>query len=170
MSEGTSAWPALEIRPVRATELDLVAELTVNAYLVGGGLAEDADYLHTLRRAGDRAEASPLYVAVRGGVIVGAVSLCPHGTAWAQVAQQGELELRMLVVSPEARGTGVADALIAAAQDYASGRGDRRIVLSVISDNAPAHRLYARHGFQRTPERDWWPTPEAHLLTYSRTV
>ena len=109
-----------------------------------------------------------MYVAVRDGAIVGAVSLCPHGTEWAQVAAEGELELRMLVVSPAARGTGVADALIAAAQEFAADRGDTRIVLSVIVDNAPAHRLYARHGFERLPERDWWPTPEAHLLTYSR--
>ena len=109
-----------------------------------------------------------MYVAVRDGVIVGAVSLCPYGSEWAQVAQEGELELRMLVVSPAARGTGVADALIAAAQEFAADRGDTRIVLSVIIDNAPAHRLYARHGFERLPERDWWPTPEAHLLTYSR--
>ncbi len=145
-----------------------MADLTVNAYIVGGGLEQDSDYIQTLRRAGDRAAASPLYVALRDGTLVGAVSLCPYGTEWAQVAQAGELELRMLVVSPAARGTGVADALMAAACELAADRGDSRIVLSVIIDNTPAHRLYARHGFQRLPERDWWPTAEAHLLTYSR--
>ncbi len=160
----------MEIRQVRSHELDIVSDLTVEAYLVGGGLDEGADYVHTLRRAADRAEASPLYVAVRDEVIVGAVSLCPYGSDWAQVAEEGELELRMLVVSPTARGTGVADALIASAQALATDRGDTRIVLSVIVDNGPAHRLYARHGFERLPARDWWPTPEAHLLTYSRTV
>ena len=162
--------PDLAVRLARSDELDLVGELTVQSYLDGAGLEPESEYLSTLRRASDRAAASPLYVAVRDDVVVGAVSVCPYGSLWSEIAEPGEVELRMLVVTRSARGTGVADALLAAADDFARERGDHALVLSVIGDNAPAHRLYARHGFLRIPERDWDPTPEAHLLTYRRAV
>jgi hypothetical protein len=29
-----------------------------------------------------------------------------------------------------------------------------------------AHRIYDRMGFVRSPDRDWWPTPEIRLITY----
>ena len=161
---------AVEVRLARADEVALVGDLTVRAYVENGGLDPTADYVQTLRRSADRAAAAPLYVAVRDGAVVGAVSLCPYGGDWADVAEAGELELRMLVVEPSALGTGVADALIGAAVDLARERGDERLVLSVIDDNEPAHRLYARHGFERDPSRDWRPVPEANLLTYTRAV
>jgi ribosomal protein S18 acetylase RimI-like enzyme len=165
----TGAAPVV-VRPVRPDEVERVGDLTVRAYVDGGGLDPDADYVQTLRRAGDRAAAAPMYVAVRGGVLVGAVSLCPYGGDWADVAEPRELELRMLVVEPEARGTGVADALIRSAVELARERGDERLVLSVIDDNVPAHRLYVRHGFVREPARDWRPVPEANLQTYTLPV
>ncbi|HYN75920.1 MAG TPA: GNAT family N-acetyltransferase [Candidatus Limnocylindria bacterium] len=160
----------LAVRLARTDELDVVSDLTVQSYLDGAGLEPDSEYLPTLRRARDRAAASPLYVAVRDDVVVGALSVCPYGSLWSEIAEPGEVELRMLVVARSARGTGVADALLAAADAFARERGDHALVLSVIRDNAPAHRLYARHGFLRIPERDWDPTPEAHLLTYTRAV
>lgn len=169
MSERTPR-PPLEVRPVAPDEIELVGDLTVRAYLEGGGLDPGADYVQTLRRAQDRAAAAPMYVAVRDAAVVGAVSLCPFGGDWAQVAAPGELELRMLVVEPSARGTGVADALVDTAEELARTRGDARLVLCVIEDNAPAHRLYARHGFVRAPERDWRPVPEANLQVYTRPV
>jgi ribosomal protein S18 acetylase RimI-like enzyme len=160
----------LEVRQARVDEIALVGDLTVRAYVESGGLDPDADYVRTLARASDRAAAAPLYVAVRDGSVVGAVSLVRYGGEWADIAEPGELELRMLVVDPAALGTGVADALISAAADLAREYGDDRLVLSVIDDNEPAHRLYARHGFERAPSRDWRPVPEANLLTYTLPV
>jgi ribosomal protein S18 acetylase RimI-like enzyme len=164
----------LVVRPVREGELVTVGELTVRAYVEGGGLPAQDDYLPQLSRARDRAAASPLLVAVRDGVLVGAVSLCPFASAWAQIARPGELELRMLVVDPTAFGTGVADALIDASVEHARIHDLGQVVLCVISTNAPAHRLYRRYGLTRAPERDWSPVPgvvlQAYVLPVSRTA
>lgn len=156
----------LEIRPVREEELAAVGELTARAYVVGNGLAADNPYLDQLRRAADRAGASPLLVAVRDGVVIGAVSICPYGTEWCEVAAPGEVELRMLVVEPTAFGTGVGDALARACIDWTREHDHHALVLSVVSDNVPAHRLYARHGFTRDPARDWTPVPGVDLQGY----
>ena len=169
MSDATDPSP-VEVRPVRADELDVVGELTVRAYVEAGGVDPESDFAALLRRAADRAAVAPLHVAVRDGVVVGAVSLCPYGCEWADIALPGELELRMLVVEPAARGTGVADALLHSAVALARERGDERLALSVIDDNAPVHRLYVRHGFERVPDRDWSPMPDITLWAYTRPV
>ncbi len=155
---------------VRPEELSLVGELTVRAYVEATNLSPESEYVEKLRRADERAAASPMLVAVRGHELVGAVSLCPTGSRWSEIARPGELELRMLVVEPDHRGTGIADALLAGCIDHAHAHGENALVISVIGDNAAAHRLYAKHGFVRHPERDWDPTPQAHLLVYSKSI
>lgn len=161
---------AVLVRPVRDEELSEVAELTVSAYVVGNGMAEDSPYATQLRRAADRAAASPLLVATREDRVVGAVSLCPFGTEWCEIARPGEVELRMLVVAPEAFGTGVGDALVAKCVEHAGALGAQRIVLSVVATNEYAHALYTRHGFTPDPERDTTPVPGVALRGYERQV
>jgi ribosomal protein S18 acetylase RimI-like enzyme len=56
-----------------------------------------------------------------------------------------EVELLSLWVAPWARARGVGDAAVEHVIRWA---GERRVVLSVKADNAPALRLYARHGFR----------------------
>ena len=158
------------MRPARDDELDRVGDLTVRAYVEGTSLDQASDYVHQLRRSRDRAAASPLLVAVIDDEVVGAISLCPYASEWAEVARPGELELRMLAIDPARRGRGIADQLIEAAAAFALTRADQALVISVIEDNTPAHRLYARHSFVRRPDRDWDPTPEAHLLVYTRDI
>jgi GNAT superfamily N-acetyltransferase len=170
VSEPLDAAPQTLVRPVKDHEIERVGELTVQSYIDGTDLSPESDYVNLLRQAADRAAASPLLVAVRDGAVVGAVSACPYGTRWSEIAEPGELELRMLVVDKAARGTGVAEALLAAVDDLGRQRGDHTLVLSVIDDNHNAHRLYAKHRFVRHPERDWDPTPEAHLLAYTRSI
>ncbi|MEU8901630.1 GNAT family N-acetyltransferase [Nocardia sp. NPDC048505] len=53
-------------------------------------------------------------------------------------------------VTPEARGTGVADLLVRAVLDWATGTGCALVRLEVSDGNAAAERLYHRHGFRRT--------------------
>jgi RimJ/RimL family protein N-acetyltransferase len=80
-------------------------------------------------------------VVVRDGDDVGMVSLA--GPAGADPP-----ELVGMWVAPHARGTGAADAAVAAVLALASGTYPTQpVVLSVHEDNAVARRLYARHGF-----------------------
>ena len=78
-------------------------------------------------------------VVVRDGVDVAMVSL-------SQTAD--ELELLSMWVAPSARGTGAADAAVTAVLEVARrAHPGRPVALSVYAANAPATRLYARHGF-----------------------
>ncbi|HXY69406.1 MAG TPA: GNAT family N-acetyltransferase [Gemmatimonadales bacterium] len=53
-----------------------------------------------------------------------------------------------IVVAPEARGRGVGEALMAAAEGWARGRGYRLLSLHVFDGNARARKFYARLGYQ----------------------
>jgi len=52
-----------------------------------------------------------------------------------------------LYVRPEARGQGIAAALLAAVRSTCDERGVRALIVEVGPDNLPARRLYARSGF-----------------------
>jgi ribosomal protein S18 acetylase RimI-like enzyme len=54
-----------------------------------------------------------------------------------------------LAVSPDARGRGVATALLAAAEQRARARGARKLSLRTFSTNPQAIRLYTRFGFEQ---------------------
>ena len=63
---------------------------------------------------------------------------------------EGEALLVAMWVDPAFRGRGVADALIGRVVDEAGAQGIRRLQLDVVTDNAPAVRLYERLGFMAT--------------------
>lgn len=62
-------------------------------------------------------------------------------------------ELVSMWVSPEARGRGVGDVLVATIVAWALERGALTLRLGVTRQNAHAAALYARHGFVELPER-----------------
>ena len=109
--------------------------LTAEAYLADRLVAADEDYTTELRDAERRAREATLLVATVDGsdgapVVVGTITLAPYGTSYAEIAEPGELELRMLAVAPEARGRGVAESLMRAAMRQCVVAGARRLVLS----------------------------------------
>ena len=65
---------------------------------------------------------------------------------------EGGAELVSLSVHPAWRGRGVGDRLVQAVLDWAREEGYPEVRLWVSADNAPAERLYVRHGFVRTGE------------------
>lgn len=151
--------PAVHVRVARPEDLDQAGALTAEAYHADGLLALDEDYADELRDAARRAREAVLLVAtVPGGageVVLGTLTLAPYGTSYAEVAEPGELELRMLAVAPEARRRGVAERLVTAALREAVARRARGVVLSTLPAMAAARRLYDRLGFAAAADRDW---------------
>lgn len=62
-------------------------------------------------------------------------------------------ELNQLFTSPEARGTGAAQALIADAEARVAAAGHRAIWLDVVIENARAIRFYEKTGWRRKREQ-----------------
>jgi ribosomal protein S18 acetylase RimI-like enzyme len=83
-------------------------------------------------------------VALLDGGAVGMASGIPR--------PDGVCELRSIWVSPQARGRGVGDQLIAAVETWARQSGAWTLKLAVISGNEPAIALYRRNGFVMTAE------------------
>ena len=73
----------------------------------------------------------------------------PVGTAGALTEGQ-RTDLVSMWVRPDARGTGVGDALVAAVIEEALARGSATVALWVSEGNDFAEALYARHGFERS--------------------
>lgn len=72
----------------------------------------------------------------------------------------------MLAVHPGARRRGVGKALVGACIERSTELGYTAVVLSSLTVQQPAHRIYGRLGFRRTPDRDWSPMPGVDLLAF----
>ena len=160
----------IEVRAARPEELAEVGAITVEAYTADGHLRGDEDYAAQLADAHRRAELAQLLVAVLDGEVVGTVTVGAAGTPFAEVAQPGELEFRMLAVSTAGRGCGAGEALVRAVLVQAVDGGCTAVVISTMDSMAAAHRLYARLGFTPAPERDWEPRPGILLRVLRRPV
>ena len=90
-------------------------------------------------------------VARQGGRLVGVVSGAPDG--------DDVVELISMWVAPQARGSGLADALVASVVAWAAAQ-QRSTVLRVRSDNARALAAYTRAGFVDTGVPDDHPRDE----------
>ncbi|WP_431781160.1 GNAT family N-acetyltransferase [Streptomyces chumphonensis] len=165
----------LTVRPALPEELDTIGELTAEAYLGDGLLdfGEEDPYLAELRDVRRRSLHAEVLVAAdeRNDEVLGAVAFVGEGGPYADLAGPGEGEFRMLAVRREGRGRGAGEALVRACVDRARARGLARLVLSSQAGMEPAHRLYRRLGFVRTPERDWEPLPGfGPLWTFAREL
>jgi ribosomal protein S18 acetylase RimI-like enzyme len=153
-----------QIRAVRPEEYEHVAELTARVYLDEG--YGSPEYEPRLRDVAGRDASAHVLVAILDGRVVGAVTLAPYGSDWAEAAQPGEAVIRMLAVRPDGRGAGTGEALVRACVDFAQAEGCTLIRLSTEPTMTVAHRLYERIGFTRTPADDWEPVPGVTLLGY----
>ncbi|MEV0539272.1 GNAT family N-acetyltransferase [Nocardia salmonicida] len=145
----------LLIRPAHPDEYDAVAALTVDVYVGDGYVTERDDYVRELADVARRATESEVLVAVHEGLVVGSLTVAKPGTRYAEIAQPGELEFRMLAVSKQARGLGVGTALVRAVIDEAKSSGFEAVALTTMFSMVDAHRIYERLGFVGVPERDW---------------
>jgi ribosomal protein S18 acetylase RimI-like enzyme len=161
----------VHVRRAREDELPAIGDLTVAAY--AEWLEGERDpYADHLRNAHARFREAELYVAVDGDdkTLLGTVTLCPEGSSWREIGLADEGEFRMLATAPEARGRGVGGALTQFCLDRFREVGAQALVLSTLPEMGAAHRIYARLGFVRTPERDWRPYPETLLITYRKDL
>lgn len=89
-------------------------------------------------------------VALSGDEVVGYAGLCDYpDEAWVQT----------MAVAPTAQGQGLGTRLLRELLDEAARRGQRTVRLEVRADNAPAQRLYERHGFVREGVRRGYYQP-----------
>jgi len=157
----------VRVRPARPADYAAVARLTVAAYHADGQLAEETGgYADMLADVAARAEAGELLVAADDGTgqVLGAVTYCRPGSAYSQLAREGEGEFRMLAVDPAAQGQGVGAALVRACLARAENHGCAAVVICYRDFAEAARRLYTRLGFVRDPGRDWCPLPDVRLL------
>ncbi|MFI0468484.1 GNAT family N-acetyltransferase [Saccharopolyspora sp. 5N102] len=111
-----------------------------------------AAFAAALGEARDEPGAEPgrLWVAERGGEVVGTVALTDEG--------DGVAQLRWFLVAPAARGAGVGRKLLHALLDHARDQGFERVKLWTVGSLESAARLYLDAGFrctERNPVRQW---------------
>jgi diamine N-acetyltransferase len=88
-------------------------------------------------------------LALRGDRIVG---YCKMGVIDMAVDATDALELHRLYVDRDTRGSGVAQALMGDALDWARRKGAKVMYLSVWENNARAQAFYKRYGFEHVGE------------------
>ncbi len=142
----------IELRELTAEDWPLWRELRLAAlaqspYAFGSRLAD-------WQGEGDREQrwrewlelpGSTNLVALMDGTPVGMASGVPGGVS-------GTAELISMWVSPQARGHGVGERLVAAVEQWARQRGADQLRLEVAVGNETATRLYHRGGFRPTGE------------------
>jgi ribosomal protein S18 acetylase RimI-like enzyme len=163
----------VELRRARAEDLADVGEITVAAY-ASFTRGPDDPYVERLRDAAGRDRGAELWVAVDvgpdGEELLGSVSYCPPGSPWRELGQDHEGEFRMLAVAPTAQGRGVGTALATLCEQRAREHGASAMVLSSLREMTAAHRVYARLGYRRLPDRDWQPMPDVHLIAFGKAL
>ncbi|MBE7492703.1 MAG: GNAT family N-acetyltransferase [Planctomycetes bacterium] len=134
----------MHIRPAQVTDLESLGALcAVLGYPVPA--PELAARLAELAGRSDHA----LLVAEQAGLVTGFADLAVRRT----LIGPPVAELEALVVHESARGRGVGAALLAAAEDWARGRGLAGVKLGSRVSRVEAHRFYERHGYTRVKEQ-----------------
>jgi len=127
---------AADIRIRRARDADLARLVAIENAV----FATDRMSARQWRHHVSNPEADVL-VAARDGAIAGAAVVFFH-------ARHRIARLYSIAVAPEARGAGIGESLLAAAERGARRRGRKTFRLEVRTDNAAARRLYARRDYR----------------------
>jgi ribosomal protein S18 acetylase RimI-like enzyme len=112
------------------------------------GQGAEAGYARFLQSQMDE-DGAIVFVAERRGDIVGYVYGAIEPLSWKDLHDECGYIHDLLVV-PEARRTGVGDALLDKAIDWLREQGMPRVVLGTAAQNETARRLFERRGFRAT--------------------
>ena len=156
------------IRDASDDEREIIRDLTLRAYAEYAQIMEPASWSglsQALREA--LASDAPVerLVADDDGRIVGSAMLyAPETAAYGALASRSAApEIRLVAVAPEARGRGIAKALVQECIRRARTNGAREVGLHTSRSMRAAMAMYADLGFVRAPERDFQP-PGAELV------
>lgn len=151
----------ISIGSIRVEEYDQVSQLLVESYSQYQESYENIqdwlDYAESLRDSVHNPFVDKILVARDGGEILGSLQLYTDSeTAY----NRPDLAIfspiiRMLGVSPSARGKGVAQALLRESISYASEKGAAHIYLHSSDKMADAIRLYEWLGFKRDTSKEF---------------
>jgi GNAT superfamily N-acetyltransferase len=164
------------IRRALESELPYIREQRVISYKEHTAIIPEGHWQALKQAISSTADTKPgveLLVAEVDGVILGSVALFPAETD----AYEGNVdtvdypEIRMLAVSPAARGKGVATALISECIKLSKEKGHHSIGLHTGEFMKNAMKLYERIGFERLPQYDFQPADDgivvkAYVLTF----
>lgn len=159
----------LVIREAVHNEIEVIRQQRVNAY------EEHAEFIpgghwEALRKAimsdADSQNGVELLVAEMEGAIIGSVALFPaKSDAYKGLVDIMDYpEIRMLAVTHEARGRGVAEALIVECIQRSKLKGSMNIGLHTADFMKTAMRLYDRMGFERLPQFDFEPANDGIIV------
>ena len=148
----------IQVREVRSQEYEEAGRVTADAYreFVRAGESAWEDYLRHIADVAGRVERTSVLVAVEDGRILGTATIEVDG----RIDEAGdgplgpeEAHIRMLGVAQDARGRGVARALMAACEQRARERGRTLVTLHTTPRMPVAQRMYARLGYERGADR-----------------
>jgi GNAT superfamily N-acetyltransferase len=126
----------------------------VRAYCDFYGVSpSDADLLALSRALIADPEREGVQLLARGGRAIGFATIF---WSWATTSAERIGVMNDLFVTPEARGTGVAEALIEACRAECHARGAHKLTWQTAPDNERAQKLYDRVGAQREQWVDYW--------------
>ncbi len=146
----------LAVRRAAADDLDALARL-FDAYRQFYGRASDPDGASQFLGARLGARQSVLFLAEEASSALGFTQLYP---SFSSVRLARTYVLNDLFVVPEARGRGIARALIKAAEGFAKVAGAARMELSTARNNKAAQALYRSLGW----------APDETFITFYRTL
>jgi len=153
------------VRLARPEEYDAVGDLLEQAYAHDYDIAED--YRTSLHDVAGRAATGEVWVAVPGEgdtPLLGSVWTPRPGEHLSSLADEGEVDFRLLGVHPSARGRGVGRLLTTHVIELARARGGHRVVMNSGPQMVNAHRLYFSLGFVRLTERETYTLPDGRIL------
>jgi GNAT superfamily N-acetyltransferase len=138
----------LTIEPATSDDLEPMADLLVLLFTQEVDFTPQRDnQLRGLRAILDSPTLGQIFVARMDGEVIGLASLMfTISTASGGPA----CWLEDFIVTPEHRGSGIGQALVRHAIDYARSHGHVRVALITDKTNDRAQRLYERLGFQRS--------------------
>lgn len=137
--------PATEIR---IATLDDAAALAV---LLGElGYPTSAEQAATRLAGLQRTSCAVSYVATRAGSVCGLATVHSHASL---NRDEPAVQLTLLVVAAQVRGSGAGKRLVQAAEEWARDHGAQRLVVSTAVHRAGAHAFYETLGYALTGRR-----------------
>ena len=135
---------------------DYLVDVADRWFLLREGRVSSAEEIESAWQAmpcGDLAAPTGAFVVARDGSgrLVGCVGVRLVRTSSQPEGAGTVSELKRMFVRPEARGTGLAARLLAAAEDAARALGATTIRLDTRLDLVEARALYTRHGYVEVP-------------------